>query len=223
MNSKVKKIFDRSRAAGWVIEPLAKELLQSYQLQTTRFVWARSESDARKGGEAVGYPVVVKIVSPDVIHKSDVNGVLVGIGGSEELVDAYRTMSQIKGFDGILIDEMIAGTELIIGAKNDPQFGPVILTGIGGTSVEIYRDVAIRMAPVSKEAALDAVTSLQGAGLLQGYRGREPVNLEALSELIVSFSDLVYKLREVVESIDLNPVMCNSQRSVIADARIILK
>ena len=222
MNRKVKGILDRSRAAGWVIEPLAKELLQSYRLQTTRFVWARSEGEAKKGGEAVGYPVVAKIVSADVVHKSDVDGIRIGLGSAEELIDAYRSMSGLKGFDGILIDEMVVGTELIIGAKNDLQFGPVVLIGIGGTSVEIYRDVAIRMAPMSAETALEAVTSLQGAGLLQGYRGRESVNLQALSELIVPFSEMVYELSEVVESIDLNPVMANSSRAVIADARIIL-
>ena len=223
MNKKVRQIIDRSRSAGWVLEPLAKELLCSYRLRTSRFFWARSEDEARKGARDIGYPVVVKIVSPDVVHKSDVNGVLVGIGDDSRLIDAYRTMSGLPGFEGILIDEMVSGTELIIGAKNDPQFGPVVLTGIGGTSVEIYRDVAIRMAPVERNSALEAVSSLKGAGLLKGYRGREPVNLDSVADLIVSFSDMVYKLRDVVESIDLNPVMCNSKEAVIADARIILK
>jgi len=151
-----------------------------------------------------------------------VNGVLVGIGDEEELMKAYRALSQINGFGGILIDEMVSGTELIVGAKNDPQFGPVVLTGIGGTSVEIYRDVSIRMAPVAKEAALDAISSLRGAELLRGYRGKESVNLDKLCDLVVSFSKMAYELRDVVDSIDLNPVICNSRDAVIADARIIL-
>lgn len=223
MKKRVGQIIDESRKAGWVIEPLAKELLRSYRLQTSRFFWAKSGKEAVKSGRKIGYPVVVKIVSEAVIHKSDVNGVLVGISDDAELMKAYGTLSKIEGFAGILIDEMVTGTELIIGAKNDPQFGPVVLTGIGGTSVEIYRDVSIRMAPVAKEAALDAISSLRGAGLLEGYRGAEPVNLDRLSDLVVSFSEMAYDLRDVVESIDLNPVICNSRDAVIADARIILK
>jgi hypothetical protein len=223
MKKRVGQIIDESRKPGWVIEPLAKELLRSYRLQTSRFFWAKSEKEAVKSGRKIGYPVVVKIVSEAVIHKSDVKGVLVGIGDDAQLMEAYRALSRIEGFAGILIDEMVSGTELIIGAKNDPQFGPVVLTGIGGTSVEIYRDVSILMAPVAKEAALDAISSLRGAGLLKGYRGAEPVNLDRLSDLVVSFSEMAYDLRDVVESIDLNPVICNSRDAVIADARIILK
>ncbi|MBN2809478.1 MAG: acetate--CoA ligase family protein [Deltaproteobacteria bacterium] len=117
---------------------------------------------------------------------------------------------------------MAQGLELIVGAKQDPQFGTVVVVGIGGTAVEIYHDVAIRMAPVSPAEAISAITSIRGRKLLEGYRGAKPVNREKLAELIVNFSQMAFALRDEITSIDLNPVLCNPEQAVIADARFIL-
>jgi hypothetical protein len=122
----------------------------------------------------------------------------------------------------MLVEESLSGFELIVGAKKDYQFGPVILLGIGGTGVEIYRDAVLRMAPLKSTDIESMITGLRAHQLLEGYRGAEPVNLKALKHLLALFSNLVITVEDYFESIDLNPVMCNSQKCVVADARIML-
>jgi acyl-CoA synthetase (NDP forming) len=120
------------------------------------------------------------------------------------------------------VEEMVSGTELIVGAKIDYQFGPVILLGIGGTGVEIYQDTTLRMAPLNQQDVDYMINGLKAGQLIKGYRGSEPVNLPALSSLIMTFSALVMEIEKSIESIDLNPVMCNAKRCVVADARIMI-
>jgi succinyl-CoA synthetase beta subunit len=205
------------------MEPNAKELLRNYGLPTTRFFWAKSPEDCLRGAKEVGYPLVAKVVSPDILHKSDVGGVVVGVEDRHELEEVYQRMSGLKGFQGLLLDQRVQGIEMIVGAKEDPQFGTVVVAGIGGTSVEVYKDVSIRMAPVSFAEAMDAIGSIKGRKLLEGYRGKEPVNIEKLAGLIVAFSEMAFDLRNEVESIDLNPVLCNRENALIADARFMLR
>ena len=223
MDERIRVVLNASRTDGWVMEPHAKELLRAYGLPTTRFLWAKSLEASRLGAKEVGYPLVAKVVSPDILHKSDVGGVVVGVGDERELEEVYERMSGLKGFQGLLLDQMVQGIEMIVGAKEDPQFGTVVVVGIGGTSVEVYKDVSIRMAPVSIAGAMNAIGSIKGRKLLEGYRGKEPVNKDKLAELIVSFSEAAFDLRDEVESIDLNPVLCDRERAVIADARFMLK
>lgn len=223
MKKSVRTILDASKRAGWVLEPLAKELLGEYGLSTTRFRWAKTIIEAIQGAIELGYPVVAKIVSPDIVHKSDVGGVVVGVEGDEALREVFDRLSKLQGFEGVLLDETVGGLEFIVGAKEDPQFGTVVLVGLGGTSVEIYGDVALRMAPVSPETAKEALLSLKGRKLLDGYRGNKGANLDQLADLVVRFSEAAYGLRDEIESIDLNPVFCDAERAVIADARILLK
>jgi acyl-CoA synthetase (NDP forming) len=166
------KILEVSRRIGWVMEPYAKDLLREYRLSTTRFYWAKTATDILQGAGVVGYPLVAKVVSPKILHKSDVGGVVVGVTNEQELAEVFRKFSRLEGFEGVLLDEMVQGTEVIVGSKEDPQFGTVVVAGIGGTSVEVYKDIAIRMAPVGLEEALDAIDSLRGRRLLEGYRGK---------------------------------------------------
>ena len=222
MKPEASRIIKKSRATGWIIEPLAKELLRLYGLRTTDYHWAKSEAGALRGAARIGFPLVAKIVSPEIIHKSDVGGVIVGIRDNSHLRDVYRRFSGLRGFQGVLLDKMHSGMEIIIGSKHDPQFGIVVLIGIGGTAVEIYRDVAIRIAPISKESARSALDSLKGISLLKGYRGSESVNMKKLNNLLARFSTMASDLRDEITSIDLNPVLCNSKDSIIADARFIL-
>ena len=223
MDERILAILNASRADGWVMEPHAKDLLRTCGLPTTHFFWAKSLDASFQGAKEVGYPLVAKVVSPDILHKSDVGGVVVGVEDDRELKEVYQRMSGLKGFQGLLLDQMVQGVEMIVGAKEDPQFGTVVVVGIGGTSVEVYKDVSIRMAPVSIAEAMNAIGSIKGRKLLEGYRGKEPANIEKLAGLIVGFSEMAFDLRNEVESIDLNPVLCDRQRALIADARFMLK
>jgi acyl-CoA synthetase (NDP forming) len=167
--------------------------------------------------------VVAKIVSPNIVHKSDVQGVAVGIVDDKQLTRTFQRFTKLDGFAGMLIEEMIKGIELIIGCKNDLQFGPMILLGMGGVGVEIYKDVALRMAPVKTRDVTSMVQELKAHKLLTGYRGSAPVNMQELRKSIISFSNLMMDLRNIAESVDLNPVICNSKSCIVADARIMLK
>ena len=223
MDERIRAILNASRADGWVMEPQAKELLRTYGLPTTRFFWAKSREACLQGAKEVGYPLVAKVVSPDILHKSDVGGVVVGVEDDRELEEVYQRMSGLKGFQGLLLDQMVQGVEMIVGAKEDPQFGTVVVVGIGGTSVEVYKDVSIRMAPASFAEAMDAIGSIKGRKLLEGYRGKEPDEQGEARGVDRFLFEMAFELREEVESIDLNPVLCNREKAVIADARFVLK
>ena len=223
LEEKVEKIILEAKATGWVLEPKAKEIFSASGLPVPRFKWAASVDEACSFAEEVGYPVVVKVVSPEVVHKSDVGGVVTGVSSEGELREAFARLSRIAGFEGVLVDETVTGVELIMGAKNDAQFGPVVLLGIGGTGVEVYNDVAIRMAPLEARDVADMTRCLKGYKLLAGYRGQPAIDFEELTETLVTFSNLVMDMAAYFESIDINPLMCSPERCVIADARIILK
>lgn len=219
----VRDIISSSKATGWVLEPEAKRLFSFLGLDVPRFVWAKKVEEAIQFAEEIGYPVVGKVVSPKLVHKSDKNGVEIGIDNDERLKEAFRRFSQIDGFAGMLVEEMISGIELIVGAKVDDQFGPVVLLGMGGTGVEIYKDVTLRMAPVALKDIESMIRCLKAHSLLEGYRGSKPVNLDELNRLLKTFSDFAMDLESLFESIDLNPVICSPKRCVIADARIMLR
>ena len=218
----MKRLLEEARENGWVLEPEAKEIFAEAGLPVPKFTWARKVGEAIDFAREVGYPVVAKIVSPRVVHKSDVGGVVINVETDDALRNAFEHLRKIKGFDGVLVDEMVSGIELILGAKNDIQFGPVVLLGMGGTGVEIYHDVELRLAPLSEGDALDMIEGLKAGKLLKGYRGTRPIDMKGLTELIVSFSNLVMDLEPTFESIDINPLICSPERCVIADARIIL-
>ena len=219
----MREIIGASKEVGWVLEPEAKRLFSQAGLDVPRFAYAKTVREAIQFAEQLGYPVVGKVVSPKVIHKSEVKGVVVGIDSDEKLTRAFDRFSRIEGFAGMIVEEMLTGIELIVGAKVDSQFGPVILLGMGGTGVEIYRDVTLRMAPLRQGDIESMVRCLKAHQLLEGYRGGNPVNRNELARVLQTLSDLMMDLENEVESIDLNPVICSSARCVVADARIILK
>jgi len=223
LKKSIRSILASSRKRGWVMEPEAKRLLSLAGLPVPRFKWAAGLDPALKAAERIGYPVAAKIVSPQVLHKSDIGGVVTHIGSEAALKEAYQRFSKVKGFAGILVEEMLAGIELIVGAKIDYQFGPVILLGIGGTEAELYQDTSLRMAPLQETDVAAMVKCLRAHRFLEGYRGSAPVNLPELTRFMLAFSDLVMQLENEIESIDLNPVMCLADRCVAADARIMLQ
>jgi hypothetical protein len=223
LTREVQDILSSSKATGWVLEPEAKRLFSFLGLDVPRFIWAKRLEEAVQFAKAIGYPVVGKVVSPNLVHKSDLNGVELGIDDGDRLKEAFLRFSQMNGFAGMLVEEMISGIELIVGAKVDDQFGPIVLLGIGGTGVEIYKDVSLRMAPLVSKDVASMIRCLKGHQVLEGYRGSKPINLGELNRLLLTFSELVMDLESLIDSIDLNPIICSPSRCVVADARIMLR
>lgn len=222
LKKRIREIIARSKPHGWVLEPEAKEILRLSGIPVPSFCWARSAAEAIDFAASAGYPVVAKVVSPAVIHKSEVNGVVVGIDSPRQLRTIYQDFAKRKAFDGVLVEAMVAGLELIVGGKVDAQFGPVVLLGMGGTGVEIYKDTTLRMAPIGEKDVVSMVNCLTAGQLLRGFRGKAAVDMQSLNGLMVAFSDLLMKLADLIESVDLNPVICSSNGCQVADARIML-
>ncbi|MBW2301183.1 MAG: acetate--CoA ligase family protein [Deltaproteobacteria bacterium] len=223
LTKNAKDLLRLSSEQGWVLEPDSKRILATYGIKVPRFIWAKSPEEATIFAGEIGYPVVAKVVSPQIMHKSDSGGVVPGIENEEQLGQVYNGFAQMEGFAWVLVEEMVSGIELMAGAKVDYQFGPIILFGMGGTAVEIYKDITIRMAPVTERDAISMVRSLKAHPLLEGYRGTKPINLEKLTQMLKAFLSLVMDIHQDVESIDLNPIMCTARECVVADARIVLK
>ena len=222
LKTEIKTILGESRTRGWVSEPDAKRLLSSAGLEVPRFVTVTDTDQIEPMVADLGFPLAAKIVSSRIVHKSDVGGVRTGINSIRELTAAFETFSLLDGFEAMLIEQMVFGLELIMGAKMDDQFGPVVLLGMGGTGVEIYQDVSLRLAPVGARDLDAMIKGLKAAPLLSGYRGHQAVNRDELTRTLVCFSKFVMAVAEMIESIDLNPVMCSAQKCIVADARIML-
>lgn len=222
LTREMERILEAWKDVGWIPEPDAKRLFSLAGFDVPRFAWAKNPDDACAFASEIGYPVVAKVVSPLIVHKSDVGGVAVGIENDERLREVFERFGAMDGFDGITVDETVPGIELIVGAAVDSQFGPVVMVGIGGVGVELYRDTAIRMAPLEPGDVESMMKSLTAHRLIEGFRGSAPIDIDIFTSLVVNFSKFVMALEEHVESIDLNPVMCSSKRCVIADARVVL-
>ena len=222
LKTEIKTVLGESRTRGWVSEPDAKRLLSSAGLEVPRFVTVTDRDQIEPIVADLGFPLAAKVVSSRIVHKSDVGGVRTGINSIRELTAVFETFSLLDGFEAMLIEQMVSGLELIIGAKMDDQFGPVILLGMGGTGVEIYQDVSLRLAPVGTKDVDAMIKGLKAAPLFSGYRGHQAVNRDELTRTLVCFSKFVMAAAEMIESIDLNPVMCSAQKCIVADARIML-
>jgi acetate---CoA ligase (ADP-forming) subunit beta len=219
----IQVILDRSKAHGWVLEPDAKQILSLAGMTVPDFRWARDYDQAVTFAGTIGYPLVAKIVSPAAMHKSDIGGVVVGVGSDSELKTVFNRFARHEAFAGVLLEKLVEGLELIVGGKVDIQFGPVVLLGIGGKDVEIYKDTTMRVAPIVQRDVLSMVNCLTAGRLLYGFRGQSPLDMQALIGLMTAFSKLLLKLADQITSVDLNPVICSHQGCVVADARIILK
>ncbi|MGD9231717.1 MAG: acetate--CoA ligase family protein [Desulfobacterales bacterium] len=222
LNTQIKTVLDASRTRGWVSEPDAKGLLAASGLTVPRFTLVTDPGGIQSAAQSIGFPLAAKVVSSQILHKSDYGGVKTGISTMEELTAVFEWFGRLDGFEAMLVEEMVPGLEMIIGAKIDDQFGPVVMLGMGGTGVEIYQDISFRMAPVNPEDVASMITCLKGGRLLSGYRGGVVVNRDELTRTLICFSEFVMAAAEMIESIDLNPVMCSAERCVVADARIIL-
>ena len=167
---------------------------------------------------------MLKIHAQKIFHKSEVGGVKVNIKNDEELSEAWDEITeniQGKNIEGILVQEMMSGNEIAIGMKRDEQFGPVLMFGLGGIFIEVIKDVSLRVAPIGKKEALEMIKEIKGYKILEGYRGKDPVDVNKLAELMVNLSSLSMN-EEKISSIDFNPVMANKDGVYIADLRIII-
>ncbi len=230
---KVEAIIGKAKACGrnLLTEPEAKEVFAAYGLPVPKGKLAKNPEDAVKIARAVEYPVVMKIVSPDIVHKSDAGGVKVNIKSDEEVRKAFQEIIEnAERYDpraeimGVYVQHMAPwGTETIIGSVNDPQFGPTVMFGLGGIFVEILKDVTFRIAPFSKDEALDMVKEIKGYGILKGARGEKPRDIEAIAEAVSRLSQLVWDFKDYIKEVDANPVIVYEKGLSVVDARIILK
>ena len=230
--STVSEIFDKVKREKRksLLEPEAKTVCTKYGIPVTNFKLAKNEAEAVKFAEQMGLPVVLKIVSPDIIHKSDVGGVIIDLKTAKDVRQAYKQiLANVKKhkadakITGILVQEMAPpSTEVIVGAIKDPQFGPTVMFGLGGIFVEVLKDVTFRVAPITEEEACEMITEVRAYPLLKGYRNSPPADTGAIAKILLNTSRLVMEHQEIKE-LDLNPVIVYKKGAKTVDARIILE
>lgn len=228
----IRRIFSQAAKEGRksLLETEAKTLCMEYDIPVTRFKLAKNKEEAAKYATAIGFPIVLKIVSPDIVHKSDVGGVIVGIKNLRHVRTGYRQIvKNVKKHNpdakiaGILVQEMApSGTEVIVGSIKDPQFGPAIMFGLGGVFVEVLKDVTFRIAPITEDEAAEMISEVKAYPLLKDYRNTPPADLKAITKILVNTSRLVTEHPEIKE-LDLNPIMVYEKGAKAVDARIILE
>ncbi len=225
----VKSIFEDAfkNHTHVVTEETAKSILNLYDIQVPKFALVQDVETAVKEANSIGYPLVAKVVSPQILHKTDVGGVRIDLKDEEQVKSAFNDMFErlSKQYDvkGILLEKMVPkGVEIIVGLQNDSQFGPVMMVGLGGIFTELFKDVSFRVLPITKDDALEMIEDLQGKMLLKGYRGSQPIDMDILSEALVNIGKLGFDISPYYESIDFNPVIVYPDSYYVADAKILL-
>jgi len=220
----------REFRGGKLPDKLAFQLLEEYSIPLAPYGFAEDPEEAVRVARRIGYPVVLKISSPDISHKTDVGGVVLDLKSDEEvyraaveMLNTIRARVPSARIEGFLVQKMMPrGVEVIIGAKTDIVFGGVVLFGMGGLFTELYRDVTMRIAPVSFEEALVMIEEIKASPILRGYRNQPPVNMKSLAEVIVKASRIIAE-NPWIETMDLNPTIAYPDRAVVVDARIIAR
>lgn len=221
------KARDEKRTVLTEIE--AKQILGEAGINCTPTVLACTKKQAVSMSEEIGYPVVLKISSVDITHKSDSGGVKVNLADSvaveqayDEIMTSCRAYAPDADIEGVAVQGMAkVGTEIIMGMIKDPSFGPVVMFGLGGVLVEVLKDVSFRIVPIEKGDAVEMTGEIQGKKLLEGYRGQDPADVPYLQDILLKLSDFV-NATEGIEEIDMNPVFAYKDGAVVVDARIIL-
>jgi len=226
------KIISQAQKEGrkTLLETEAKTICVEYAIPVTKFKLAKTAAEAAEFAAQFGYPVVLKIVSPDIIHKTDAGGVIVNLKSKAEVQTAYgKILENAKKYKatakivGVLVQEMAPqSTEVIVGSIKDPQFGQTLMFGLGGVFVEILKDVTFRIAPITREDAQEMVMSIKAYPLLNGYRNTPPTDIDAIITTLLNTSRLVMDNPQIKE-LDLNPVMAYEKGAKTVDARIILE
>jgi acetyl coenzyme A synthetase (ADP forming)-like protein len=230
-NAVVRKVLDQVKADGRtaLTAPEGKVVCDAYGIPVPGEGVAGSAAEAVSLAGGMGFPVVLKIVSPDILHKTEAGGVLVGLNSAEEVSAGYdRILANAKAYkadakiDGVQVQQMLkGGTEVIVGSITDGSFGKLVAFGLGGVLVEVLKDITFRLAPATQDDALSMLDSIQAKEMLHGVRGGDPVNREAIADIIVKVSRLVTDFPEIVE-LDLNPVFATKADAIAADVRIVV-
>lgn len=225
-------IIKKARQEGRTIlsEVEAKQLLAKAGIPVVEARLAATRQEAVTLAKELGYPVALKVVSPQITHKTDVGGVKLGLGTAKEvraafkeILEAARRADPDATIDGVSVQQMAEpGIEVIVGMTTDAQFGPVLMFGLGGVLVEVLKDVAFRVVPITPRDAKQMVRDIQAFPLLQGYRGQEPADVKALERLLLKLSKFIEKQPDIAE-LDLNPVFAYPKGAVAVDARVVLK
>jgi acetyl-CoA synthetase (ADP-forming) len=211
-------------------EPEAKALVQAAGIPVVKTLLCHSAREAAQAALSIGYPVAMKVVSTDIIHKSDIGGVVLNIENANSLTRAYRDiMKTVKAkqpsavINGVAVQAMAGkGTEVIVGVTKDPQFGPVIMFGLGGILVELLKDISFRIVPINRRDATEMIQEIKGFPLLNGYRGQPAADLVALENIILKVAALV-ETRPEIRELDLNPIIVDAEGAVVVDARVTLE
>ncbi|MBL7160417.1 MAG: acetate--CoA ligase family protein [Candidatus Aenigmarchaeota archaeon] len=203
-------------------------LLKKHNIPAVKQFLAVSEKHAVTFAKRLGFPVVMKISSPEIIHKTDSKGVLTGVSNEKEVSSAYETIlknakkhNPKARIDGVLVQQQLEGREVIIGAKQDPQFGPVLMFGLGGIFVEVLKDVSFRLIPIQQKDAREMISEIKGYPLLAGIRGEKPINFKKLESALLAVSKLVEKTPKIKE-LDINPLFASPNGAWAADVRILI-
>jgi 3-hydroxypropionyl-CoA synthetase (ADP-forming) len=230
VKTNLKEMFDSTLALDQkvITEESSKKILADYGIKVPPYALVTTPSEAEKKATEIGFPLVAKVVSPEILHKTDVKGVKVGIkSGSEaeavfsEMYDRLSKQYQIKG---ILLEKMVPpGVEIIIGLQNDAQFGPVLMVGLGGIFTEVFQDVSFRVLPINENDAEEMLKDLKGSKLLKGFRGSEAIDIGVLKDALLKIGRLGIDLAPYFESVDFNPVILYPRDYCVVDAKIILR
>jgi 3-hydroxypropionyl-CoA synthetase (ADP-forming) len=226
--NRIDAIISSSRDGSKVItEESAKKILEQYDISVPDYSLVTSSEEAAAKSRQIGFPLVLKIVSQDILHKTDVGGVKIGLRSEQEVMKAFEEMyfrlKEKHNVKGVLLEKMVPqGVEVIIGLQNDAQFGPCIMVGLGGIYTEIFKDVSFRVLPINKNDAYEMLESLKGKAILKGFRGSKPIDLDMLATAITKIAQLGTDMAGKYESVDFNPVVVYPDSYYVVDAKIIL-
>lgn len=220
----------KRRGEKFLPEPICEQILASYNVPTPPAYLAKNSEEAMRFAIKIGFPIVLKVVSPQIIHKSDAGGVMVGIKSEEEVRRAFdkilenaRSYNSKAEIEGIYVQKMAPpAREVIIGTIKDRQFGQVVMFGLGGILVEVLKDVVFRVAPIDKYEAREMIDEIKGLPILKGVRGEKSIDFDCLTETLASISQLVIDFPQIGQ-LDINPIRVYPKRLYAVDARIILE
>lgn len=208
------------------------QLLSKYDIPVARGNLARTPEEAARIASGLGYPVALKVISSQISHKTEAKGIQLNLATESDLVRAYSEVTEnVMKYDpkaditGVLVQEMVKdGTEVIVGLSRDPQFGPVILFGLGGIFVEVFKDVSLRFPPIGRSESVEMIKEIKGYEILEGFRGRPKADTVAVADILMKVSRLSMQLKESVLEMDLNPIIVQSEGNgaKVVDARLIV-
>jgi len=201
-----------------------KKILRDYKIPFLKTQLVETKEEAKRVAEKIGWPVVLKISSPEILHRTEEGLLELELQNEKELEKAFdRILQRVKGrkIEGILVQKMARGIEVVYGMKRDASFGPVLMFGLGGIFVEVLKDVTFQIAPISKKEAFEMIRGIKGYKVLKGYRSMKGVNLQDLVKILISLSKLSQDYPEI-KAIDFNPVICNEKEAKVVDAKIIV-